>query len=53
VFVVLSPHSHGLTGLPKPDLVKRRPAARRFYLTELAVSLGVYIRLVPGSRQRC
>ena len=39
-----SPHSHGVTGPPKPDPVKRwPPTVRRFYLTELALSVGVYL----------
>jgi hypothetical protein len=50
-----SPHSHGVTGPPKPDPAKRRPpTARRFYLTELAVSVRAYnLSLAPGPRQRC
>jgi hypothetical protein len=38
---------------PKPDPVKPRPStARRFYFTELAIPLGVYIRLIPRPRRR-
>ena len=49
-----SPHSHGVTGPPKPDPVKRwPPTVRRFYLTELAVSVDVCLSFAPGPRQRC
>jgi hypothetical protein len=38
----------------KPDPVKRRLSTiRRFYLTELAVPLDLYIRHIPRPRQRC